>query len=152
MIMLLARCGSSSGPACSVQAGLEHYSSGSGTLVALADGLNKVGFLKWFAGSTSAMLEELPIMSIVIAMNGGVLPGVLHVRQLDRPRYGVHAVFLIAVAAVPNMPLQLVAALLCYTSGISCMLTPVLPSDKRHLLRQRLHQAHRLWRLARSSR
>jgi di/tricarboxylate transporter len=33
-------------------------------------------------------------------------------------------VFLTAVVAVPNMPLQLVAMLLCYTSGISCMLTP----------------------------
>ena len=39
-----------------------------GTLVALADGLKIVGFLKWFAGSTSAMLEGLPITVIVVAM------------------------------------------------------------------------------------
>ncbi len=32
-------------------------------------------------------------------------------------------VFLTAVVAVPNIPLQLVAMLLCYTSGINCMLT-----------------------------
>jgi L-tartrate/succinate antiporter len=33
-------------------------------------------------------------------------------------------VFLTAVMAVPDMPLKTVAMLLCYTSGLTCLLTP----------------------------
>ena len=95
-----------------------------GTLVALADGLNKVGFLKWFAGSTSAMLEGRPIMWIVIAMVAVYYLVHYMFASLTAHATALMPVFLTAVAAVPNMPLQLVAMLLCYTSGISCMLTP----------------------------
>lgn len=95
-----------------------------GTLVALADGLNKVGFLKWFAGSTSALLEGLPVAWIVIAMVAIYYLVHYMFASLTAHATALMPVFLTAVVAVPDMPLQLVAMLLCYTSGISCMLTP----------------------------
>ncbi|MBL0144315.1 MAG: anion permease [Betaproteobacteria bacterium] len=95
-----------------------------GTLVALADGLNKVGFLKWFAGSTSAMLEGLPVMGIVIAMVAVYFLVHYMFASLTAHATALMPVFLAAVATVPNMPLMLVAMLLCYTSGLSCLLTP----------------------------
>lgn len=95
-----------------------------GTLVALADGLNKVGFLKWFAGSTSAMLEGLPVMGIVVAMVAVYFLVHYMFASLTAHATALMPVFLAAVATVPNMPLMLVAMLLCYTSGLSCLLTP----------------------------
>jgi len=95
-----------------------------GTLVALADGLNKVGFLKWFAASTSAMLEGLPVMGIVVAMVAVYFLVHYMFASLTAHATALMPVFLAAVATVPNMPLMLVAMLLCYTSGLSCLLTP----------------------------
>jgi L-tartrate/succinate antiporter len=95
-----------------------------GTLVALADGLKITGFLKWFAAATSGMMKGLPIMWIIV-----LLVAVYYIVHYMFASLTAHAtalmpVFLTAVIAVPNMPLKLVAMLLCYTSGISCMLTP----------------------------
>jgi L-tartrate/succinate antiporter len=95
-----------------------------GTLVALADGLNKVGFLKWFAGATSAGLNGLPIMWIVIGMVAVYFVVHYMFASLTAHATALLPVFLAAVAAVPDMPLKLVVMLLCYTSGISCLLTP----------------------------
>ena len=38
------------------------------TLVTMADGLNKVGFLKWFAGGAAGALSGYSVMTIVIAL------------------------------------------------------------------------------------
>ena len=38
------------------------------TLVTMADGLSKVGFLKWFAGGAAGALSGYPVMTIVIAL------------------------------------------------------------------------------------
>jgi L-tartrate/succinate antiporter len=95
-----------------------------GTLVALADGLQIVGFLKWFAGTAAGMLKGLPIMWIVV-----LLVAIYYVVHYMFASLTAHAtallpVFLAAVIVVPGMPLKLVSMLLCYTSGLSCMLTP----------------------------
>jgi len=95
-----------------------------GTLVALADGLKISGFLKWFAGTTSGMMKGLPIIWIVVLMVG--IYYLIHYMfaSLTAHATALLPVFLTAVIAVPTMPLKLVAMLLCYTSGLSCMLTP----------------------------
>ncbi len=95
-----------------------------GTLVALADGLKIVGFLKWFATATSGLMQGLPIIWIVI-----LLVAIYYLVHYMFASLTAHAtallpVFLAAAVAVPDMPLKLVSMLLCYTSGISCMLTP----------------------------
>ena len=95
-----------------------------GTLVTLADGLKIVGFLKWFATATSGLMQGLPIICIVI-----LLVAIYYLVHYMFASLTAHAtallpVFLAAAIAVPDMPLKLVSMLLCYTSGISCMLTP----------------------------
>ncbi len=95
-----------------------------GTLVALADGLKIVGFLNWFAAATSGLMKGLPIIWIVI-----LLVAIYYLVHYMFASLTAHAtallpVFLTAAIAVPDMPLKLVSMLLCYTSGISCMLTP----------------------------
>jgi L-tartrate/succinate antiporter len=95
-----------------------------GTLVALADGLKETGFLKWFATSTSGLMKGLPIMTIVILMVAVYYLVHYMFASLTAHATALLPVFLTAVVLVPSMPLKLVAMLLCYTSGISCMLTP----------------------------
>ncbi len=95
-----------------------------GTLVALADGLGKVGFLKWFAGTMSAQLQGLPILWIMVAMVAVYFLVHYMFASLTAHATALMPVFLTAVVAVPDMPLKEVAMLLCYTSGFSCLLTP----------------------------
>lgn len=95
-----------------------------GTLVALADGLGKVGFLKWFAATTAGLLQGLPIVWIVVALVAVYFLVHYMFASLTAHATALMPVFLAAVLAVPEMPLMLVAMLLCYTSGFSCLLTP----------------------------
>lgn len=95
-----------------------------GTLVALADGLGKVGFLKWFAGATTTVLHGLPVVWIVVGMVAVYFLVHYMFASLTAHATALLPVFLAAVAAVPDMPLHLVALALCYTSGLTCMLTP----------------------------
>jgi len=95
-----------------------------GTLVALADGLKLVGFLNWFAAATAGVLKGLPVLWIVV-----LLVAVYYLVHYMFASLTAHAaallpVFLVTALAVPGMPIKLVAMLLCYTSGLSCMLTP----------------------------
>jgi L-tartrate/succinate antiporter len=95
-----------------------------GTLVALADGLKLVGFLNWFAVATAGLLKGLPVLWIVV-----LLVAVYYLVHYMFASLTAHAtallpVFLVTALAVPGMPMKLVAMLLCYTSGLSCMLTP----------------------------
>jgi L-tartrate/succinate antiporter len=95
-----------------------------GTLVALADGLKIVGFLKWFAAATSGLMHGLPIMWVVILMVAVYYLVHYMFASLTAHATALLPVFLAAVVAIPDMPLKMVAMLLCYTSGISCLLTP----------------------------
>ena len=95
-----------------------------GTLVALADGLKTVGFLKWFAAATSGMMQGLPIMTIVVLMVAVYFLVHYMFASLTAHATALLPVFLVAVMTIPDMPLKMVAMLLCYTSGLSCLLTP----------------------------
>ncbi len=95
-----------------------------GTLVALADGLKIVGFLNWFAGATSGLMTGLPILWIVVLMVAVYYLVHYMFASLTAHATALLPVFLAAIAAIPDMPLKLAAMLLCYTSGISSMLTP----------------------------
>lgn len=95
-----------------------------GTLVALADGLRIVGFLKWFAGSTAGLTQGLSIIWVVV-----LFVAIYYVVHYMFASLTAHAtallpVFLAAAMVVPGMPLKLLSMLLCYTSGISAVLTP----------------------------
>jgi L-tartrate/succinate antiporter len=95
-----------------------------GTLVALADGLKNLGFLKWFAGLTSGLLTGLPMLWTVVLFVAIYFLVHYLFASLTAHATALLPVFLVAAAAVPGMPLKLLAMGLCYTSGISAMLTP----------------------------
>ena len=95
-----------------------------GTLVALADGLGTVGFLKWFSGVTSALLQGRSLSVTIIVMVAIYFLVHYMFASLTAHATALMPVFLTAVALVPGMPLKMVAMLLCYTSGLTCLLTP----------------------------
>jgi L-tartrate/succinate antiporter len=94
------------------------------TLVALADGLNKVGFVKWFAelighqivglSPTAAMLILVTVFFLSHYMFASVTAHVT----------AVLPVMLAVGATVPGLPSQQYALLLCLTLGIMGIITP----------------------------
>ena len=94
------------------------------TLVTMADGLNKVGFLKWFAGGSAAALSGYSVMTIVIALT--VIYFVVHYMfaSLTAHTTALLPVLLTAAIAVPDMPVKLISLLFCYTLGLMGIISP----------------------------
>ena len=94
------------------------------TLVTMADGLNKVGFLKWFAGGAAGALNGYAVMTIVMALT--VVYFVVHYMfaSLTAHTTALLPVLLTAAIAVPEMPVKLIALLFCYTLGLMGIISP----------------------------
>ena len=94
------------------------------TLVTLADGLNKVGFINWFAKGAANLLSgirPLAIMVILVALHY-----IVHYlfASLTAHTTAVLPIILAAGAAVPGLPVRTFALLLCYSMGLMGVLTP----------------------------
>jgi L-tartrate/succinate antiporter len=94
------------------------------TLVTLADGLNRVGFVSWFAKKAAAPLAGLPLLTVMVLLV--VIFFVIHYMfaSLTAHTTAVLPVILAAGAAIPGMPVRTFALLLCYSLGIMGILTP----------------------------
>jgi len=94
------------------------------TLVALADGLNRVGFVTWFAKRAAAPLAGYAPLTVMILLT--VLFFVTHYMFASITAHvtAMLPVMLAAGAAVPGIDVRLFALLLCYTLGIMGILTP----------------------------
>ncbi|HEY7166200.1 MAG TPA: anion permease [Candidatus Binatia bacterium] len=94
------------------------------TLVTLADGLNKVGFLKWFAGGAATAMGGYSVMAIVIMLT--VVYFVVHYMfaSLTAHTTALLPVLLTAAIAVPDMPVKLISLLFCYTLGLMGIISP----------------------------
>ena len=94
------------------------------TLVTMADGLNKVGFLKWFAVGSAGALSGYSVMTIVIALT--VIYFVVHYMfaSLTAHTTALLPVLLTAAIAVPDMPVKLISLLFCYTLGLMGIISP----------------------------
>jgi len=94
------------------------------TLVTMADGLNRVGFLKWFAGGAAGALSGYSVMTIVVALT--VVYFVVHymVASLTAHTTALLPVLLTAAIAVPEMPVKLISLLFCYTLGLMGIISP----------------------------
>ena len=94
------------------------------TLVTMADGLNKVGFLKWLAGGAASAMSGYPVMTIVILLT--VIYFVLHYMfaSLTAHTTALLPVLLTAAIAVPEMPVKLISLLFCYTLGFMGIISP----------------------------
>jgi L-tartrate/succinate antiporter len=94
------------------------------TLVALADGLNRVGFVKWFADSIAGQMGGL---SPFVAMIGLVF--VFYATHYLFASITAHVTAMLPVmlavgSAIPGMNMPQFALLLCLTLGIMGVLTP----------------------------
>lgn len=94
------------------------------TLIDMADGLNRVGFVKWFAGLVGAHLVGLPPIAAML--------GLLVVYFLSHYLFAsvtAHATALLPVmlavgAGIPGIPLPQFALLLCLELGIMGVISP----------------------------
>jgi len=94
------------------------------TLVALADGLNRVGFVKWFADSIAGQMGDL---SPFAAMVGLVL--LFYATHYLFASITAHVTAMLPVmlavgSTIPGMDMPQFALLLCLTLGIMGILTP----------------------------
>jgi len=94
------------------------------TLVALAEGLNRVGFVKWFAESIAGQMGGL---SPFVAMIGLVI--VFYVTHYLFASITAHVTAMLPVMlavgmAIPGLDMPQFALLLCLTLGIMGILTP----------------------------
>ena len=94
------------------------------TLVTMADGLNKVGFLKWFAGGAAGAMSGYSVMTIVILLT--VVYFIVHYMfaSLTAHTTALLPVLLTAAIAVPGMPVKLISLLFCYTLGLMGIISP----------------------------
>jgi L-tartrate/succinate antiporter len=94
------------------------------TLVAMADGLNKVGFVTWFAKSASALLTGYSPLTIMVSLV--VIFFVVHYlfASITAHVTAVLPVILLAGTLVPGIDVRIFALLLCYSLGIMGVITP----------------------------
>ena len=94
------------------------------TLVALADGLSRVGFIPWFATTVGAHLGGLTIIKALLALL--LVNFLLHYLFASVTAHvtAVLPVLLAVGAAIPGMPVDKMALLLCLQLGIMGIITP----------------------------
>jgi len=94
------------------------------TLVALADGLNKVGFVAWFAKGSARGLTGLSPMAVMVGLVAIFFVVHYMFASITAHATAVLPVVLAAGAAIPGLPLRPFAMLVCYSLGIMGVLTP----------------------------
>ncbi|HWY55368.1 MAG TPA: DASS family sodium-coupled anion symporter, partial [Terriglobales bacterium] len=95
-----------------------------GALIALSDGLNRVGFIKWFADGIAAhMLGLSPRLAMIILL---VVFFVAHYlfASVDAYTTALLPVILLTGAAIPGIPVKPFALLLSMELGIMGIITP----------------------------
>ena len=94
------------------------------TLVAMADGLAKVGFLSWFAKMAAASMSGFSIGALIVGFV--LLFYFVHYffASLTAHTTALLPVVLATAAAVPDMPMKTLALLLVGTLGLMGILTP----------------------------
>jgi L-tartrate/succinate antiporter len=93
-------------------------------LVAMADGLNQVGFLAWFAARSSTGLAGLPVLGVALLLIAIFF--VIHYLFASTTAHATAVLppFLAAIVAVPDMPVRAVAFSIVFSLGLMGVLTP----------------------------
>jgi L-tartrate/succinate antiporter len=94
------------------------------TLVALADGLSKVGFVKWFAETIAAQTTGIPPTSAMIILVLAFFFTHYMFASITAHVTALLPVMLAVGATIQGMDMQRFALLLCLTLGIMGILTP----------------------------
>ncbi|HZR08954.1 MAG TPA: anion permease [Myxococcales bacterium] len=94
------------------------------TLVTLADGLNKVGFVTWFAKGAAGMLAGLGPVTVMALL--AALFFLVHYLFASSTAHttAVLPVVLAAGAAIPGIPVKAFALLLCFALGLMGVISP----------------------------
>ncbi len=94
------------------------------TLVALADGLSRVGFISWFATTVAVHLGGLSVLKALVVLL--LVNFLLHYLFASVTAHvtAVLPVLLAVGAAIPGMPVDRMALLLCLQLGIMGVITP----------------------------
>ena len=94
------------------------------TLVAMADGLSRVGFLQWFAKAAATSMSGFSVGALIIGFV--LLFYFIHYMfaSLTAHTTALLPVILATAATVPDMPMKTLALLLCGTLGLMGILTP----------------------------
>jgi L-tartrate/succinate antiporter len=94
------------------------------TLVTLADGLNRVGFVKWLAELIGHQIVGFSPMSAMVVLVAVFFFSHYMFASITAHTTAVLPVMLAVGATVPGLPQQQYALLLCLTLGIMGILTP----------------------------
>ena len=94
------------------------------TLVTLADGLQRVGFLGWFSTRVAGSLSQVPVTAMLVLFVAAFFVAHYMFASLTAHATALLPVFLAAGMAVPGMPVRPLALLLCYAIGLMGVLTP----------------------------
>ncbi|HEX7488994.1 MAG TPA: DASS family sodium-coupled anion symporter [Anaeromyxobacteraceae bacterium] len=94
------------------------------TLVTLADGLNKVGFVGWFAKGAAGALSGIPPLAVMVVLVA--LFFLVHYLFASSTAHttAVLPVVFAAGLAVPGLPARTFALLLCFSLGLMGVITP----------------------------
>jgi L-tartrate/succinate antiporter len=94
------------------------------TLVTLADGLNRVGFVTWFAETLAGQLADIsPLVAMVILIAVFFFAHYMFA-SVTAHTTAMLPVMLAVGATIPEMPMREYALLLCLTLGLMAVLTP----------------------------
>jgi L-tartrate/succinate antiporter len=95
-----------------------------GTLVALADGLSRVGFLKWFAALAAGAMAGFSVNALMVALI--LLFFFIHYMfaSLTAHTTALLPVILATAMGIPGIPLKTFSILICATLGLMGILTP----------------------------
>lgn len=95
-----------------------------GTLVTLAEGLNRVGFLKWISEAAAMSMAGMSIPLMMILMITFFFVAHYMFASITAHVTGLLPVVLATAMAVPGVPVKMFAMLLCYSLGIMGVITP----------------------------
>ena len=94
------------------------------TLVALADGLNRVGFVKWFADNIATYMSGVsPLAAVVVLLLINFFAHYMFA-SVTAHVTAMIPVLLAVGSSVPNMKMSQLALLLCLQLGIMGIITP----------------------------
>jgi L-tartrate/succinate antiporter len=94
------------------------------TLVTLADGLNKVGFVAWFANGAAARLAGMAPLAVMLLLTALFFLVHYFFASSTAHTTAVLPVVLAAGAAIPGIPVKAFALLLCFALGLMGVISP----------------------------
>ncbi|MBV8600680.1 MAG: DASS family sodium-coupled anion symporter [Candidatus Eremiobacteraeota bacterium] len=94
------------------------------TLVTLADGLNKVGFLTWIAKTAGADLAGFAMIPLILVLVAIFFVVHYFFASLTAQATALLPLFIATVAAVPGAPMGVVTLMMAFSLGLMGVLTP----------------------------